>query len=46
MLSREWHTHGAAQNRRENLRAVDHILGTPSFSPYRTKGHYTLHRLR
>ena len=33
----EWHTHGAAQNRRGNLRATSHILGAPSSSPYRAK---------
>jgi len=27
-------THGAAQNRRENAKAANHLLGAPSFSPY------------
>jgi hypothetical protein len=29
-------THGSAQNPRENVKAVNHILGAPSFSPYRS----------
>ena len=36
MLWRQSHTHGTAQNRRENVRAVSHILGAPSSSPYRS----------
>jgi hypothetical protein len=36
MLVEVWHTPGAAQTRRENVRAVNHILGAPSSSPYRS----------
>src|SRR5258707_12543817 len=32
-----WYIHGAAQNRRGTGLAVSHIVGAPSFSPYRSR---------